>query len=67
MRLRVPKRSQLDADLQTYFALGAERLASCRTCSPRDVDFDQGQAACLIGIYNDLMLADSPLSSSSAK
>jgi len=61
LRLRVPKRSQLDADLQQYFALCDEKIGFLPNVLAA-YSFDQAKLRAFMGMYNDLMLADSPLS-----
>ena len=61
LRLRTPQRSQLDADLQKYFGLCDEKIGFLPNVLAA-YSFDQAKLRAFIGIYNDLMLADSPLS-----
>jgi uncharacterized peroxidase-related enzyme len=61
LRLRVPKRAQLDADLRKYFAVCDEKIGFLPNVLAA-YSFDQAKLRAFIGIYNDLMLADSPLS-----
>jgi uncharacterized peroxidase-related enzyme len=61
LRLRTPQRSQLDADLRKYFALCDEKIGFLPNVLAA-YSFDQAKLRAFIGIYNDLMLADSPLS-----
>jgi len=61
LRLRVPKRSRLDADLQKYLAICDEKIGFVPNVLAA-YSFDQAKLRAFIGIYNDLMLADSPLS-----
>jgi uncharacterized peroxidase-related enzyme len=61
LRLRVPKRAQLDADLGKYFAVCDEKIGFLPNVLAA-YSFDQAKLRAFIGIYNDLMLADSPLS-----
>ena len=60
LRLRTPKRSQLDADLQKYFALCDEKIGFLPNVLAA-YSFDQAKLRAFTGLYNDLMLADSPL------
>jgi uncharacterized peroxidase-related enzyme len=61
LRLRVPKRSQLDTDLQKYFAVCDEKIGFLPNVLAA-YSFDQAKLRAFSGLYNDLMLADSPLS-----
>ena len=60
LRLRVPKRSQLDADLKKYFAVCDEKIGFLPNVLAA-YSFDQAKLRAFSGMYNDLMLADSPL------
>jgi uncharacterized peroxidase-related enzyme len=61
LSLRVPKRSQLDADVRKYFALCDEKIGFLPNVLAA-YSFDQAKLRAFSGLYNDLMLADSPLS-----
>ena len=61
LRLRVPRRAQLDADLRKYFAVCDEKIGFLPNVLAA-YSFDQAKLRAFIGLYNDLMLADSPLS-----
>jgi uncharacterized peroxidase-related enzyme len=60
LRLRVPRRSQLDPDLRKYFALCDEKIGFLPNVLAA-YSFDQSKLRAFSGLYNDLMLADSPL------
>jgi uncharacterized peroxidase-related enzyme len=60
LKLRIPPRSRLDADLQKYFALCDEKIGFLPNVLAA-YSFDQAKLRSFIGLYNDLMLADSPL------
>jgi uncharacterized peroxidase-related enzyme len=60
LALRVPKRSQLDPDLRKYFALCDEKIGFLPNVLAA-YSFDQAKLRAFSGLYNDLMLADSPL------
>ena len=60
LRLRAPKRSQLDADLQKYFGLCDEKIGFLPNVLSA-YTFDEKKLRAFIGIYNNLMLDDSPL------
>jgi uncharacterized peroxidase-related enzyme len=61
LRLRVPKRPALAPDLQKYFALCDEKIGFLPNVLAA-YSFDEAKLRAFIGMYNDLMLADSPLS-----
>jgi uncharacterized peroxidase-related enzyme len=56
-----PARSKLDADLQKYFAVCDARIGFLPNVLAA-YSFDQKKLRAFIGMYNDLMLEDSPLS-----
>lgn len=59
--LPLPPRSQLDPDLQKYFAVCDEKIGFLPNVLAA-YTFDQAKLRAFIGIYNDLMLGDSGLS-----
>ena len=60
LKLRIPQRSRLDADLQKYFGLCDEKIGFLPNVLAA-YSFDQAKLRAFTGLYNDLMLADSPL------
>ena len=61
LRLRAATRSQLDPDLQKYFSVCDEKIGFLPNVLAA-YSFDQAKLRAFSGLYNDLMLADSPLS-----
>jgi uncharacterized peroxidase-related enzyme len=59
--LEIPPRSQLDPELQKYFAVCDERIGFLPNVLAA-YTFDQVKLRAFIGMYNDLMLGDSALS-----
>ncbi|NJD31688.1 MAG: peroxidase-related enzyme [Gammaproteobacteria bacterium] len=57
----IPPHTKLDPDLQKYFAVCAERIGFVPNVLAA-YTFDQAKLRAFIGMYNDLMLGDSPLS-----
>ncbi|MFZ9478081.1 MAG: peroxidase-related enzyme [Steroidobacteraceae bacterium] len=61
LKLPIPKRSALDADLRKYFAACDEKLGFLPNVL-KVYSFDQKKLRAFIGMYNELMLGDSRLS-----
>jgi uncharacterized peroxidase-related enzyme len=61
LRLRAATRSQLEPDLQKYFSVCDEKIGFLPNVLAA-YSFDQAKLRAFSGLYNDLMLADSPLS-----
>jgi uncharacterized peroxidase-related enzyme len=61
LTLRAARRSQLDPDLQKYFSVCDEKIGFLPNVLAA-YSFDQAKLRAFSGLYNDLMLADSPLS-----
>jgi uncharacterized peroxidase-related enzyme len=60
LEIRIPKRSELDADMAKYFAVCDEKIGFLPNVLAA-YSFDQAKLRAFIGMYNDLMLADSRL------
>jgi uncharacterized peroxidase-related enzyme len=61
LELPPPARAKLDPDLQKYFAICDEKIGFLPNVLAA-YSFDQKKLRAFIGMYNDLMLEDSPLS-----
>jgi uncharacterized peroxidase-related enzyme len=61
LELPTPARAKLDPDLQKYFATCDEKIGFLPNVLAA-YSFDQKKLRAFIGMYNDLMLEDSPLS-----
>src|SRR5512143_3492280 len=61
LSIRLPPRSRLAPDLQKYFALCDEKIGFLPNVLAA-YTFDEKKLRAFIGMYNDLMLDDSPLS-----
>jgi len=61
LRLRPPPRAKLAADLQKYFAVCDEKIGFLPNVLAA-YSFHEKKLRAFIGMYNDLMLDDSPLS-----
>ena len=61
LKLRRPPRSRLAPDLQKYFAVCDEKIGFLPNVLAA-YTFDEKKLRAFIGMYNDLMLDDSPLS-----
>jgi uncharacterized peroxidase-related enzyme len=61
LKLPIPPRGRLDPDLRKYFAICEQRIGFVPNVLTA-YSFDQAKLRAFIGIYNDLMLADSALS-----
>lgn len=61
LKLPIPPRKALDADLRKYFAVCDEKLGFLPNVL-KVYSFDQKKLRAFIGMYNDLMLGDSRLS-----
>jgi uncharacterized peroxidase-related enzyme len=61
LKLRSPPRSRLAPDLQKYFAVCDEKIGFLPNVLAA-YTFDEKKLRAFIGMYNDLMLDDSPLS-----
>jgi uncharacterized peroxidase-related enzyme len=61
LKLRIPPRRELDPDLHKYFAICDEKIGFLPNVLAA-YSFDQSKLRAFIGMYNDLMLADSGLS-----
>ncbi len=61
LKLRVPARKELDPDLRKYFSVCDEKIGFLPNVLAA-YSFDQTKLRAFIGMYNDLMLADSGLS-----
>jgi uncharacterized peroxidase-related enzyme len=59
--LPVPPRARLDPDLRKYFGVCDEKIGFLPNVL-KAYSFDQSKLRAFIDLYNDLMLADSPLS-----
>lgn len=60
LRIRRPTRAKLDADLQKYFAVCEQKLGFVPNVLAA-YSFDAAKLRAFIGMYNELMLADSGL------
>lgn len=60
LKLPVPPRRKLPADLKKYFDLCDEKIGFLPNVL-RAYSFDEAKLRAFIAMYNDLMLADSPL------
>jgi uncharacterized peroxidase-related enzyme len=60
LELPPPARAKLDPDLQKYFAICDEKIGFLPNVLAA-YSFDQKKLRAFIGMYNDLMLEDSPL------
>ena len=61
LKLRIPARKELDPDLRKYFSVCDEKIGFLPKVLAA-YSFDQTKLRAFIGMYNDLMLADSGLS-----
>lgn len=61
LKIRPPKRSKLDPDMQKYFAICEEKLGFVPNVLAA-YSFDGAKLKAFVNLYNDLMLADSGLS-----
>ncbi|HUO96749.1 MAG TPA: peroxidase-related enzyme [Steroidobacteraceae bacterium] len=61
LKIRLPSRRQLDADMQKYFGLCEEKLGFVPNVL-KAYSFDQAKLRAFANLYNDLMLAESGLS-----
>ncbi len=61
LKLRLPARAKLDADMQKYFAVCQEKLGFVPNVLAA-YSFDQSKLRAFVNLYNDLMLAESGLS-----
>jgi len=61
LKIRLPARRQLDADMQKYFGLCEEKLGFVPNVL-KAYSFDQAKLRAFANLYNDLMLAESGLS-----
>lgn len=61
LKLRIPARKELDPDLRKYFSVCDEKIGFLPNVLAA-YSFDQTKLRAFIGMYNDLMLADSGLS-----
>lgn len=61
LKLRIPPRRQLDPDMRKYFSICDEKIGFLPNVLAA-YSFDQTKLRAFIGMYNDLMLADSGLS-----
>ena len=60
LKIRLPARGKLDADLQKYFAVCEEKLGLVPNVLAA-YSFDQAKLRAFISLYNDLMLGESGL------
>jgi uncharacterized peroxidase-related enzyme len=61
LKIRLPARAKLDADMQKYFAICEEKLGFVPNVLAA-YSFDQTKLRAFVNLYNDLMLAASGLS-----
>ncbi len=61
LKLRLPARAKLDADMQKYFDVCEQKLGFVPNVLAA-YSFDQAKLRAFINLYNDLMLAESGLS-----
>jgi uncharacterized peroxidase-related enzyme len=61
LKIRLPARAKLDADMQKYFAVCDEKLGFVPNVLAA-YSFDQQKLRAFVNLYNDLMLAESGLS-----
>jgi uncharacterized peroxidase-related enzyme len=61
LKIRLPSRRQLDADMQKYFGICEEKLGFVPNVL-KAYSFDQAKLRAFANLYNDLMLAESGLS-----
>ena len=61
LKIRLPARAKLDADMQKYFAVCQEKLGFVPNVLAA-YSFDQTKLRAFVNLYNDLMLAESGLS-----
>jgi uncharacterized peroxidase-related enzyme len=61
LKLRIPSRKQLAPDLRKYFDVCDEKIGFLPNVLAA-YSFDEAKLRAFIGMYNDLMLNDSPLS-----
>jgi uncharacterized peroxidase-related enzyme len=61
LKIRIPARAKLDPDLQKYFRACDDKLGFLPNVLAA-YSFDQAKLRAFIGMYNDLMLAESGLS-----
>ena len=61
LKLRIPRRVELDPDLRKYFAICDEKIGFLPNVLAA-YSFDQAKLRAFSGMYNELMLEDSPLS-----
>jgi uncharacterized peroxidase-related enzyme len=61
LKLRIPPRRELDPDMRKYFSICDEKIGFLPNVLAA-YSFDQTKLRAFIGMYNDLMLADSGLS-----
>ena len=62
LKLRIPKRGELDADMRKYFAVCDEKIGFLPNVL-KAYSFDQEKLRAFINMYNDLMFSDSGVSS----
>jgi uncharacterized peroxidase-related enzyme len=60
LKIRIPGRSELDADMAQYFAVCDEKIGFLPNVLAA-YSFDQAKLRAFIGMYNDLMLGESRL------
>jgi uncharacterized peroxidase-related enzyme len=60
LKLRLPARAKLDADMQKYFGVCEEKLGFVPNVLAA-YSFDQAKLRAFVNLYNDLMLAESGL------
>ena len=60
LKLRVPKRAELDADMRKYFAVCDEKIGFLPNVL-QAYSFDQNKLRAFVSFYNDLMFAESGL------
>ena len=61
LKIRLPPRAKLDADMQKYFGVCAEKLGFVPNVLAA-YSFEQTKLRAFVNLYNDLMLAESGLS-----
>jgi uncharacterized peroxidase-related enzyme len=61
LKIRLPARAKLDADMQKYFAVCNDKLGFVPNVLSA-YSFDQQKLRAFVNLYNDLMLAESGLS-----
>jgi uncharacterized peroxidase-related enzyme len=61
LKIRLPARAKLDADMQKYFGVCEEKLGFVPNVLAA-YSFDQTKLRAFVNLYNDLMLAESGLS-----